>query len=688
MAKQSVRPQFQQDSEIFRQYAELIALDFELPLRSDDDFQHLFEALASRLDSYRIKKSAVKKGRWFSWHNGCQDHHAEYFATRMLLSWGYPNEPNPDDSSKSLNELRAAGDSLGGLKLGLQCMSFKSWYGITMLKLADEPLWSHYTDLAKNVKDPSQGLARCMSSSGDAWMAERQFTDLVGVLLQDDEFDKVRSYSALSLNFLGDDAARQEKSFVVGMWDYTLQLLGFRARTMSRYSVGPETYSKILEGDEETKTLMRADWRMLRLLESSPGREAQALAGDLGDAVSKPLRLAFQLLEVGLEGETVALLKSLLTRQPDTKVVEDIHQRLRVEALANANKKLLPRELQSLVYTSNQVEARSIPHPARLNKEAFLQQWKVTKPDYNFKLSFDSGVVKLPKYFSRMLAKKTWRTLNEESLAFSSSAWAWMRHYVSKDLKSNGIVLKDAKRKYYIFVFGLCLPRRTKLVRHIINYGRVWNQSQDAQMCMVLQSGMAFRDLSDDRGAAYICLCNLRWAVLAWPLLQLGGDQHILDPAGQVSWHFVLRADEFEAAIAQPSFVPGVGIGCELTEWQPALQVVLKEFSGKLLFRELEALAKSCGMKKTGGMSRWELLSELAFAVGGPDFAEEVKESAPNDRKRKVDEAGFDDLAELLLEAMDKDEAAEFSDVKTQLTKKQKSELTSRWQKWRKEAET
>lgn len=93
-------------------------------------------------------------------------------------------------------------------------------------------------------------------------------------------------------------------------------------------------------------------------------------------------------------------------------------------------------------------------------------------------------------------------------------------------------------------------------------------------------------------------------------------------------------------------------------------------------------------MKKTGGMSRWELLSELAFAVGGPDFAEEVKESAPNDRKRKVDEAGFDDLAELLLEAMDKDEAAEFSDVKTQLTKKQKSELTSRWQKWRKEAET
>ena len=129
MAKQSVRPQFQQDSEIFRQYAELIALDFELPLRSDDDFQHLFEALASRLDSYRIKKSAVKKGRWFSWHNGCQDHHAEYFATRMLLSWGYPNEPNPDDSSKSLNELRAAGDSLGGLKLGLQCMSFKNRYG-------------------------------------------------------------------------------------------------------------------------------------------------------------------------------------------------------------------------------------------------------------------------------------------------------------------------------------------------------------------------------------------------------------------------------------------------------------------------------------------------------------------------------------------------------------------------------
>jgi hypothetical protein len=110
-------------------------------------------------------------------------------------------------------------------------------------------------------------------------------------------------------------------------------------------------------------------------------------------------------------------------------------------------------------------------------------------------------------------------------------------------------------------------------------------------------------------------------------------------------------------------------------------------FSEQLVFRDLEFLAKSLfDMKKTGSKTRADLLKELATEVGGRDFAEEVLESVKFTRKRKVDETDFDELADLLLEAMDKDEATEFSDIKTFLSKKKKTEVAQRWQKWKREA--
>ena len=471
-----------QDSEIFLEYAELIAMDFGITLRTNEDFQVLFEALATRLDSYRIKKSVVKGSRWFSWHNGCADHYEEFFATRLLLSFGHPGEKNPDENTRSLKELRAGGDSLGGLKLALQCCSWKTWYGITMIKLADAPLWSYYSDSVKKIKDPKQGFLQKLELSGDAWMRDKQFSELVGVLLQDQsEFERIRSYANASIQHLGDEgAAEQLQRFVTGLWHYVIQLLSFRARSMSKHSVGPEAYAKALGEDDmdahEAKNLMLSDWHGLRFMEASATKDPQELSADMRDSVSKPLRLAYQLMEVGRADEAMSVMKPLLYRLPDTKLVEDVHQRLRTEALANPNNRLLPRELQGLVQTSGQLEARKIPHPARLDKTSFLQQWKITKPDYNFKVSLDSGLVKLPKFFARMLAQKSWRTMSEESLSFSSAAWAWMREYVAKDFKSNGIKLKDTKLDFCLSAFLFCLAQLSNrtcgffLAHHLVQF--------------------------------------------------------------------------------------------------------------------------------------------------------------------------------------------------------------------------
>ena len=434
---------------MFLQYAELIALDFSFTFRTNDDLEVLFYSLPTQLESYRIKHGAVKTSRWFSWHNGCESQYHEFWSTRMLLSFAHPHEADPDENNKSFKEMRSGGDSLGGLRLALQCCSWKTWYAITAIKLADQPLWTYYSDSVKKIKDAAQGFQRTLLWSGDGWMNTEQFNQLAGVFVQEATFEKVRAYAALSVRFLGQESADQHLAgFLSCLWTYILQIMNYRARTLSKHASGPEAYAPAIGDDpalaQEAVDFMLADWRALRLLKASPGQAPQELAADMRDSISKPLRLAFQLMECGRTEESLSVLKSLLYRLPDTKVVEDVHQRLRVEAMANPNNRLLPRELQGLVQTSGQLEARQIPHPARLDKESFLQRWKVTPSDFNFKVSLDSGVVKLPKYFSKIIDKKTWRTMNEEALSFSSAAWAWIREYISKDFKGKGIKLRDS----------------------------------------------------------------------------------------------------------------------------------------------------------------------------------------------------------------------------------------------------
>ena len=339
-------------------------------------------------------------------------------------------------------------DDLGGLKLALQCLSWKTWYGITVLKLADSSLWEWYANTVKVVKNPTQGLERCLESSVAGWMIDGQFQGLVGALLQEASFEKVRIYGALSVQFLGEECAETElQNFVDTFWHYVIELMGHRSRTMSKFSVGAEAYAKLLGNDgvaaADARCLMLSDWKCLWGMESSVNKDPQELAADLRDAISKPLRLAMQLQETNRPEEARDILKTLLIRLPDSKLVEDLHQRLRTEAKANAQQSLRPRELQGLIQTSNALESRNILHPARLTRDAFMEQWKTTNADYNFKKSFDSGTVKLPEFFSRMLAPKKWRTLSEETLSVSSGAWAWVRQYVSKNLKEQGIVVKE-----------------------------------------------------------------------------------------------------------------------------------------------------------------------------------------------------------------------------------------------------
>ena len=211
---------------------------------------------------------------------------------------------------------------------------------------------------------------------------------------------------------------------------------------------------------------------------------------------------------------------------------------------------------------------------------------------------------------------------------------------------------------------------------------------EDSRICIILQPGVAFRKVVD--GGIYICICNLRWAVLAWPLTAVGEDgHHILDPGGELSWHFVMKKNDVQTALIQPAFLHGVGIAGVLSNWQEPLRVLLLHFSGKLVFRDLQFLATTCfEMRRTGSMTRRKLLEELAYEVGGREFAAEVLSSVPETNKRKLEEAEFDELADAIIGNMDLAEATEFNEIKESLKKKQKLEVAVKWQKWKKEART
>ena len=443
-----------QDSGIFNEFAKLIALDLGVEIKGPDGLELLFESLAE-LDTFRNKRSCVKSGRWFSFQNACQDHFPEFWATRMLLQSLHPEEKSPDDpvrSGKSFADLRKDEGAAGGLKLAVRCCSWETWYSVAALQIGAKPLWKWYSDTIKLTKTPTHNLSRSQSKADGMWMADTQLTKLVETLYNMEDLSMVLEYHQASNVHLGDRAPKALQNFTFDLWYYILGLLGKRGSTLSVFGRPPDCYAMLTDQDIDAQgsfELLQSDWKNLMLLEQSSSPQCSELASDLGLAVSKPMRLIFQLFETGMVTEGKQLLMTVLKRLPDTKVVEDIHQRLRTAANGNANARLGLREVQSLVESSGVLESRKICHPARLDRATFKSRWKGTKAR-NSKRAFLSGLTKLSKRFSKMMARKSWDTMSEETLSRSSCAWAWMRFYISKRLKDDGISVQELRLASYV----------------------------------------------------------------------------------------------------------------------------------------------------------------------------------------------------------------------------------------------
>ncbi len=265
---------------------------------------------------------------------------------------------------------------------------------------------------------------------------------MVRVLGQWTEFERILRYHEIARRHLEpEDHTEILVRFVSSMWNYVVSLLKKRSSSLSKHQCPPEAYCTILHGNDDALQLLLSDWKLLSLVEQSP--VAQEIADDLRATVSRPTRWLYQLFEQGHQREGVELLRNLMSVMPDTKVIEDIHQRIRLASKQNANQKQTRIEIQNCILNSGVFAQRGVPHTAELDKASFMSRWKRTNANSNWRKVFDASAEKMPAHFSKIMGPKTWPTLSEDVLARSSAAWSWLRHFVGQNLKAFRISLNE-----------------------------------------------------------------------------------------------------------------------------------------------------------------------------------------------------------------------------------------------------
>eukprot|EP00435_Cladocopium_sp_Y103_P040411 s3118_g11.t1 len=208
---------------------------------------------------------------------------------------------------------------------------------------------------------------------------------------------------------------------------------------------------------------------------------------------------------------------------------------------------------------------------------------------------------------------------------------------------------------------------------------------------------MVFRpcyNITDDpdtvNSEVLLCVANMDWAALAWPLVPQGNGFLKLKADGKLEWHFVFRLDQYEAGVVEPILDGQIVINA-IHEWQPVAMCAIGNFSSDLVFRELATIAtQGFNITKPNSFKRNDLVWEIAVrsSGGNTQFADAVtaREAKTKKQKQHDDEkdAEYEAFAELILENLDKDEAVELKkDLKD--GQKAKEVRKKKWQQMRKD---
>lgn len=118
-------------------------------------------------------------------------------------------------------------------------------------------------------------------------------------------------------------------------------------------------------------------------------------------------------------------------------------QTARRDANANATIKQTLSHINERVLHSGVLEDRKIKHPAAITRNVFVKQFYKTKATRSCN-RFYSSKVKLTKKWSKLVIRKTWQCITEDSVHKTAAAWHWLQLYVSTSLSTKGISIGSA----------------------------------------------------------------------------------------------------------------------------------------------------------------------------------------------------------------------------------------------------
>ncbi len=315
-----------------------------------DTDQEIWERLAS-MNSFRRKGGLPKKSRWFAWHEQAQEQLPEFWGARTVMEWYCSDLDEPDETLGG----RFTGRETGGLKVYYNCLKHSVWERAWMMFLLQQPLWQWYCDQVKNIKTPIEGVRQTIAlSTGGAWMKDKQIQDVASML--------ARGNSDV-WSGLVDVTNMGKNEFSTMIWKHGTSLIAHRCNSMSKHDSPPESWSGALSDNDrvaaESLQTMGSDFASLLAVERSRAESSSFLAADLRTTLDPVCRLAATY--ESSEGAQ-KVLKLMLEVFPDSKIVEDVHQRLRKATDSKGNDRLHGSSVQQVVQDAGVLEQRGIHH--------------------------------------------------------------------------------------------------------------------------------------------------------------------------------------------------------------------------------------------------------------------------------------------------------------------------------------
>ena len=415
-----------QDGALFQQYLHRISDDFGL-----EDPLEVWQAL-SEMDSFVIKGGVPKSGRWFSWHESGHAQIREWHATRMVLEHyvgetvaeSSQSEEEEEEEEQAFKQLRKGA---GGLKLAYRCTTQYFWEDCMIILTCGGPAYDWYNTEVRDCKSPTDAL-QFAARMATSWAADSHLKALASLLSADGKtkFERIANWSV--------DEAKMSKKIV----RYTLLLLSHRCSSLSKAGSPPGAYASVLTSrPAPALQQVKRDLRYLVSLETAEGvPHSSNLTQDLLLSYDPPTRLLAQGFEaanwqVNASGLTsMEILKSMLATFADSKLIEDTHGRVRMVQQSQSNEKLTTAAIQQVVNDSGTLEARSLPHPAAVTKDEFLQHWHNTKDTFRAKERGNPRTHRLPRFFGNIMKRdRSWAAVTEPSLVRSAAGWEWIRFY-------------------------------------------------------------------------------------------------------------------------------------------------------------------------------------------------------------------------------------------------------------------